>query len=262
MTQSTKNDLHGMLIIRLSDTDSADQNIESQIRHKLGFVVDTANITGLLIDLEGVSFLPSVAIGQLIMLKRKCDQKQIALGLCCISEQNMKALRLVRFEEIMDVFNDQASAVESLRETQPVAPRELLSEEEVAKLVSLSESGDVDARFDLAQRKANGDGLKQDPVDAMQWYLLAAQQDHRDAQYELATCYAFGLGVEQDYALAVPWYEKSAEQGHANAQYMLGMSYQYSLNDVKDPRLAREWYEHAAAQGHEKARLALAEMAS
>jgi anti-anti-sigma factor len=262
MTQSTTDDLFGMLIIRLSDTDSEGQDIESQLRHKVRFVVDSAHISELLINLEGVAFLPSAALGQLIMLKKKCDSKQIKLGLCCISESNMMALRLVRFDTILDIYDDQASAVEALRTKVPDAPQQPMPAAELANLISRAESDDIDAQFELAQRMSNGHGVEPDPAQAMQWYFRAAEHNHRDAQYEMATCYAFGLGVDQDYGLAIPWYEKAAQQGHANAQYMLGMSFQYSLNDVKDPGQARQWYERAASQGHEKAKSALAEMAS
>ena len=262
MTQSAKDDLFGMLIIRLSDTDSEGQNIETQLRRKVTFVVDTAEISKLLIDLGGVKFLPSAAIGQLIMLKKKCDKRQIALGLCSISENNMISLRLVRFDTLMDIYDDQATAIEALRNKETTPPQKPLPEAELTSLVGRAESGDVDAQFELAERKSNGNGVEPDPTAAMQWYTRAAEQNHRDAQYEVATCYAFGLGVDQDYGLAVPWYQKAAEQGHANAQYMLGMSFQYSLNDVQDPGQARQWYERAASQGHEKAKSALAEMAS
>ncbi len=262
MTQSTNDDLFGMLIIRLSDTDSEGQDVETQLRHKVRFVVDTADISELLINLEGVAFLPSAALGQLIMLKKKCESKQIKLGLCCISESNMMALRLVRFDTLLDIYDDQASAVDALRTKVTEAPQQPMPEAELASLISRAKSGEVNAQFELAERKANGHGVDPDPTEAMKWYFRAAEQNHCDAQYEMATCYAFGLGVDQDYGLAIPWYEKAAQQGHANAQYMLGMSFQYSLNDVKDHGQARQWYERAASQGHEKAKSALAEMAS
>ena len=66
MTMVTKNNLYGMLIIRLSDADFQAQDVVSQIRNKLTFVVETAHITELLINLEDVSFLSSEAIGQLL----------------------------------------------------------------------------------------------------------------------------------------------------------------------------------------------------
>ncbi|MDG2012125.1 MAG: hypothetical protein P8J33_01375, partial [Pirellulaceae bacterium] len=69
---AVKYDLSELLVIHLRDTDVQEQDAAQQIRGKLGFIVDTANISQLLIDLQDVSFLSSSAIGQLIMLKKKC----------------------------------------------------------------------------------------------------------------------------------------------------------------------------------------------
>jgi anti-anti-sigma factor len=256
----TKNDLSGLLIVRLSDVDFQGQDIQTQIKNKLAFIVETGSATQLLINLENVSFLGSAAIGQLIMLKKKCDQKQIALALCNISWKNKKVLQMVRFDEVVDIFDQPDSAIESLQKTLVPEPHEPLSKDEYAELSKSAHAGDVDAAFELAQRKSDGRGIRQDPTDAMYWYLTAAKQGHREAQFELATCYAFGLGVPQDYTLAMPWYDKAADQDHAESQYMLGMSFQFALNDTKDISIARSWYEKAAAHGHEKAKLALKDL--
>ena len=260
MTMATKNDLHGMLIIRLSDRDLNEQAVASQIRKKLSFVAETAQITELLINLEDVSFLSSEAIGQLIMLKKKCDQNEIALALCDISPKNIKVLRLVRCDEIIDVYETQQAAIEALKKTLVPIPEEPLTKQALANLHQGAESGDVDTILELARRMADGNGMEQDAEGAIRWFHKAAEQNNRDAQYELATCYAFGLGVPQDYGQAIGWYEKAARQGHADAQYMLGMSFHYGLNDIVDELQADKWYTLASVQGHTKARLALDEL--
>ncbi len=252
----------GLLIIRLSDKDVEEQDAAAQIRNKLSYVVESANISQLLINLENVGFLKSEAIGQLFMLKKKCDQNQISLGVCSISPQNMKVLKLVRCDTIIDLFEDQQTAIDALAKTLPPAPSPAMEADAVQQLTDKASAGNADAIFELAQRKADGKGIPQDVDGAILWYQKAAEQDHREAQYELATCYAFGLGVPQDYGKAIPWYEKAAVSGHANSQYMFAMSYQYALNDVSDVAKAKIWYERAAEQGHEKAKLALRELES
>lgn len=260
MTMADKDNLQGLLILHLTDDDVKQPNSSGRVRRKLDLVVETSNISQLLINLERVSFLSSVGIGQLIMLKKKCDQKQIALAVCNISPQNMKVLRLVRCDEIIDLFEDQESAMKSLVNLAVPAPSALLSAEELAGLNDRIEAGDQEAMFELAQRMVNADGLEQDPSGAVELYNRAADGGHCESQFQLATCYAFGLGVPQDYELAMPWYQKAAEQGHSDAQYMVGMSFQYALNDVSDLQLAKSWYTQAAEQGHEKARIALQEL--
>ena len=50
-------------------------------------------------------------------------------------------------------------------------------------------------------------------------------EGHADAQYNLGAMYANGEGVPQDSVKAVEWWQKAATQGHADAQYNLGRSY-------------------------------------
>jgi anti-anti-sigma factor len=256
----SKDELIGLLVIRLSDADFLEHDTATAIRNKLGFVIETANISQLLIDLQDVPFMSSDAIGQLMMVKKKCNRKGIALALCNISADNMKVLRLVHADKFIDIFEDKQAALESLAKSKSTGPLELLSDEAITELTNRAESGDLDAIYELAWRKADGNGVAQDFTGALGLYEKAANEDHVQAQFELATCHAFGLGVHQDYGNAIPWYEKAAEQGHADAQYMLGMSFQYSLNGDRDLVVAKKWYDLAAAQGHEKAKLALQEM--
>ncbi len=257
MSTTTHHHQDGLLIIRLADRDLQDQDAAAQIRNKLDFVVETASISQLLINLDDVSFLSSETIGQLILLKKKCDQQEIALALCEISPEILKVLRLVRCDEIIDLYEDQHSAIEALNKTLLPPPEQPLSADESSRLQQRANAGEPQAMFEMAGRKLNGSGMEADAAGSVGWYQKAAELNHREAQYGLATCYAFGLGTKQDYALAMPWYEKAAQQGHADAQYMFGMSLQYALNDVTDLPAARKWYEAAAAQGHEMAKIAL-----
>lgn len=255
---STAANLSELLIIHLRDIDLKEQIPSGQIRNKLMFVVETASISRLLIDVASVSFLSSEGIGHLIMLKKKCDQKEIALALCNISPAIMKVLKLTRCDELFDLFDDQESAIASLRKTLLPAPAKPLSNEAIEILNSRAQQeGNIDAMYELAHRKSDGVGVPEDPVGAVHWYQQAAQQHHPKAQFELATCYAYGLGVERDYTEAMSWYEKAAILGHADAQYMLGLSFQFALNDVSDLTAAKKWYSLAAAQNNEKAKLAL-----
>ncbi len=249
-----------LLTLELKDTDLDGNDIRTQIRSKLGFVVETASVSKLLLDLGGVSFLDSETMGQLIMLKKKCDQKQILLAICNISPPNMKVLKLVRIDELMDLYEDKSEAINNLAVAQVPLASDPLSDSEKTELHNQANAGDVKAMYEIGKRHADGDGLPQDIDLAVTWYRKAADCNYLDALFSLATCYAFGQGVSQDYGQAIPWYQKAAEQGHPDSQYMLAMSHQYGLNDTQDMSTARNWYEKAAAQGHYKSELALREM--
>ncbi|WP_304666925.1 tetratricopeptide repeat protein, partial [Neisseria bergeri] len=68
-----------------------------------------------------------------------------------------------------------------------------------------------------------GQGVRQDYAQAVQWYRKAAEQGYAGAQVNLGLMYEQGQGVRQDYAQAVQWYRKAAEQGYAGAQVNLGL---------------------------------------
>ena len=80
-----------------------------------------------------------------------------------------------------------------------------------------AEQGDAEAQFNLGKMYDKGQGVRQDDVQAVQWYRRAAEQGYAKAQYNLGVMYANGEGVRQDYTQAVQWYRKAAEQGLAEA---------------------------------------------
>ena len=69
-----------------------------------------------------------------------------------------------------------------------------------------------------------GEGVPQDPAEAVRWCRLAAEQGDAVAQFNLGELYALGEGVPQDPAEAVRWFRLAAEQGYA-VQYALGVLY-------------------------------------
>jgi TPR repeat protein len=65
------------------------------------------------------------------------------------------------------------------------------------------------------------EGVPQDIIEAVKWYLKAAQQEQADAQNWLGDLYQDGIFVPQDDAEAEKWYRKAAKQGDAKAQLKL-----------------------------------------
>jgi len=48
-------------------------------------------------------------------------------------------------------------------------------------------------------RKGEGEGVRQDHKNAVQWYTKAAEQGYVNAQLNLGTTYVTGEGVQRDY---------------------------------------------------------------
>ena len=60
---------------------------------------------------------------------------------------------------------------------------------------------------------ANGQGVRQDLVQAVQWYRKAAEQGFAQAQYNFGVMYAKGEGVRQNYKIAKEWFGKACDNG-------------------------------------------------
>ena len=117
--------------------------------------------------------------------------------------------------------------------------------------LSLAEQGNASAQFNLGNMYDNGQGVKQDDVEAVKWYRQAAGQGHALSQLGLGLMYDKGRGVKQDDVEAVKWYRKAAEQGNANAQFLLGFSYILGKGVQVNKALAKEWFSKACDNGNQ-----------
>lgn len=92
--------------------------------------------------------------------------------------------------------------------------------------------------------------LNNDPETAAAWFHRSAAQGYADAQFNLGLMYANGEGVPQDPVKAVELFRKAASQGNVDAQNNLGVMYYAGEGVPRDNAKAREWFEKAAAQGN------------
>lgn len=115
----------------------------------------------------------------------------------------------------------------------------------------LAEQGDAVSQYNLAQMYRNGQGVRQDYAQALNWYFKSAEQGYPDAQYALASMYESGQGVQQNYFESVKWYQKAAEQGYAMAQTNLGVMYALGQGVRVDLHLAKEWAGRGCDNGNQ-----------
>ncbi|HFB4418182.1 TPA: tetratricopeptide repeat protein [Neisseria gonorrhoeae] len=80
-----------------------------------------------------------------------------------------------------------------------------------------AEQGNAAAQFNLGVMYENGQGVRQDYVQAVQWYRKASEQGDVQAQYNLGLMYYDGRGVRQDLALAQEWLGKACQNGDQNS---------------------------------------------
>ena len=91
-------------------------------------------------------------------------------------------------------------------------------------------------------------------ADAFELLLPLAESGHPRAQAIIAIMYRFGEGVRQDSVQALNWYQRAAESGHLTSQYHLGILLLQDREVDADPEAAKVWLETAATQGHAGAR--------
>jgi len=103
----------------------------------------------------------------------------------------------------------------------------------------------------MGVRYHNGESVPRDDVQAMQWFLRAANQGHATAQATLGAYYWAGRGVPQDLSKAYFWSALALAQGDENSKSRLeGLASQMTRAQISAARQQAEvWLrQHNAAQ--------------
>ncbi len=111
----------------------------------------------------------------------------------------------------------------------------------------LADHGNAQAQFHLGRMYAFGQGVPEDPKQAVAWYRRAARQGNADAEYILSVMVQDGSGAPPDAVEALAWLHRAADQGVFNAQYRLAKIYaKGEMGLPRDYVLARMWFSLAA----------------
>ncbi|WP_089729624.1 lytic transglycosylase domain-containing protein [Candidatus Thiosymbion oneisti] len=70
-------------------------------------------------------------------------------------------------------------------------------------------------------RYARGVGVAKDTHKAIKLFCKSAREGDTDAKFELGQLYAFGQGIERDWELATAWYQEAVKDKSRKAQAML-----------------------------------------
>ena len=141
-----------------------------------------------------------------------------------------------------------------------VGQRPAFGEESLFNMQTLKDravQGDADAQFRHGLRYYAGLGMPQDYVEAMKWFLLAANQEHADAMFHLGEMYENSRGISESgqsyserYIQAHMWYNLAAAKGTGEVQrkaenrrvVLERLSFKISPDGIiKAQQLAREW---------------------
>ena len=112
-----------------------------------------------------------------------------------------------------------------------------------------AEQGDAEAQFMLGTLYRNGDGVRQNDAQAIEWFQRAADQGYVRALSALGSSYWAGRGVRQDYSRAYFWYQLAVAEGDQNSKSLLeGLSTQMTREQVANVRQQAEAWLHAHNQ--------------
>jgi putative methionine-R-sulfoxide reductase with GAF domain len=112
--------------------------------------------------------------------------------------------------------------------------------------------GDPVAQYALGARYHQGDGVKQDDVEAVRWFEQAAEKGHVVAQATLGAYYWAGRGVPQDLNKAYFWSALARAGGDEASKYRVAaLTSRMSRSQVlQAQQLAEDWlHTHQAAAG-------------
>ncbi len=113
-----------------------------------------------------------------------------------------------------------------------------------------ADKGFAPAQFNLALAYELGRGVPADEREAFKYYRLSAEQGFATALFNVGNMYAAGRGVGQDLFESVIWYRQAADKGLVEAQFNLGLAYEAGRGVRQDENQAARWYRQAAERGY------------
>ena len=220
-------------------------------------VESTPNFAVLFIDGEEVGetprFIPEILVGEHELRLEKEDYVDYTETITINKKEkthlkiNMKSLLENTIVEILD--NKEMSQIEKYKEIGFECDLKNNYVEALKYYKMAAELGDDQAQYIVAQMYEDGEGVEQSYSEAAKWYRMAAEQGHALSQVFLGILYENGEGVEQNYSEAVKWFRKAANQGDAGGQNLLGYMYSHGNGVEQNYSEAVKWYRKAAEKG-------------
>ena len=106
-----------------------------------------------------------------------------------------------------------------------------------------------------------GQGVPENPQEAVRLLRQAAGEDDANANASLAVMYANGRGVRTDHVQAMRYYRRAAELGASAGFLGVGILYHYGLGVARSTDEAAAWYLAAHALRDTRARELIGQLA-
>ena len=135
----------------------------------------------------------------------------------------------------------------------PVSSKDVLArlhaEQDIKGLTAAAMGGDAEARYLLAFRYFEAEGVTKNLGKARFWWGMAAMRGHMPAMSNLGWCCLKGSGGPVDFQAALLWLRKASAKDDSSAQRLLADMYYEGQGVKKDIGMAFSLWEKAAAHG-------------
>lgn len=177
--------------------------------------------------------------------------------------KEFKAIKNAVIQESLNILYDRITFEDSLSDPEEDAPEPPEQEEAPQENAGKKKWNDPDDplfQYRKAKLYLDKDSPIYDPVEAVRWLELSADQGYEYAQYRLGKLYLAGTEVEQNIAYGLQRAWQAEQQNNDCAQYLLGKVYLKGELVEQDLRQAEVLFEKASAQGNSYAKYSLAKM--
>lgn len=177
--------------------------------------------------------------------------------------KEFKAIKNAVIQESLNILYDRITFEDSLSDPEEDAPEPPEQEEAPQENAGKKKWNDPDDplfQYRKAKLYLDKDSPIYDPVEAVRWLELSADQGYEYAQYRLGKLYLAGTEVEQNVAYGLQCAWQAEQQNNDCAQYLLGKIYLKGELVEQDLAQAEALFEKASAQGNSYAKYSLAKM--
>jgi len=185
----------------------------------------------------------------------------VSLGLIYQSQRKNDTKAAEWFGKAADTGNVIAmSALSRLYADGKGVPKDAQISFEWSKKAAEADKADEFMAFDLAVKYVEGNGTRQDFVEATLWFRKAADKGLPIAMQKLGQLYAGGIGLAKNPERGFEWKLKAAKAGFPVAMHHVGYSYLVGLGVSANQVEAKRWFEKATSASDAEAMFSLAKL--
>ncbi len=114
MTALVSKEVDDVLIVGFGNGRLLDESVIQSVGKELTATAAAAQKgQNILLSFQGVSFMSSAMLGQLVMFCKKCKQQSVKLKVCSISPEIFEVFQLTKLDKLFDIVKDEKKAMDS-----------------------------------------------------------------------------------------------------------------------------------------------------